>query len=133
MPHDRGHVRTPLETGMRFTRRQTVYLVLAVIGLCATWFFNLRFMAESGSAFDVAAFVRAGYANSASSSLSNDLLVGCTAFLIWSFAEVRRLGMRRWWVYPVLTFGIAFAFAFPLFLFLRDRRLQSLDRSPERL
>jgi hypothetical protein len=130
MPHDRGHVRTPLETGMRFTRRQTVYLVLAVIGLCATWFFNLRFMAESGSAFDVAAFVRAGYANSASSSLSNDLLVGCTAFLIWSFAEVRRLGMRRWWVYPVLTFGIAFAFAFPLFLFLRDRRLQSLDPSP---
>jgi hypothetical protein len=115
---------------MRFTRRQTVYLVLAVIGLCATWFFNLRFMAESGSAFDVAAFVRAGYANSASSSLSNDLLVGCTAFLIWSFAEVRRLGMRRWWVYPVLTFGIAFAFAFPLFLFLRDRRLQSLDPSP---
>jgi hypothetical protein len=133
MPHDRGHVRTPLETGMRFTRRQTVYLVLAVIGLCATWFFNLRFMAESGSAFDVAAFVRAGYANSASSSLSNDLLVGCTAFLIWSFAEVRRLGMRRWWVYPVLTFGIAFAFAFPLFLFLRDRRLQSLDPSPARL
>jgi hypothetical protein len=133
MPHDRGHVRTPLETGMRFTRRQTVYLVLAVIGLCATWFFNLRFMAESGSAFDVVAFVRAGYANSASSSLSNDLLVGCTAFLIWSFAEVRRLGMRRWWVYPVLTFGIAFAFAFPLFLFLRDRRLQSLDPSPARL
>ena len=118
---------------MRITRRQTVYLVLAVIGLCATWFFNLRFMAESGSAFDVAAFVRAGYANSASSSLSNDLLVGCTAFLIWSFAEVRRLGMRRWWVYPVLTFGIAFAFAFPLFLFLRDRRLQSLDPSPARL
>ena len=118
---------------MEVTSRQIAYLGLAVIGLCATWFFNLRFMAESGGAFDVMAFVRAGYANSASSSLSNDLLVGCTAFLVWSFAEVRRLGMRRWWVYPVLTFGVAFAFAFPLFLFLRDRQLQALDLSSARL
>jgi len=118
---------------MNITPRQISYLVLAVIGFCATWYFNLRFMAESGGAFDVVAFVRAGYANSASSSLSNDLLVGCTAFLVWSFAEVRRLGMRRWWVYPLLTFGIAFAFAFPLFLFLRDRRLQARDHSHARL
>jgi hypothetical protein len=109
---------------MKVTPRQFVYLVLAGVGLCATWFFNLRFMAESGGTLDLVAFVRAGYANSASTSLSNDLLVGCTAFMVWSFAEVRRLGMRRWWVYPVLTFGIAFAFAYPLFLFLRDRRLQ---------
>jgi len=118
---------------MKITPRQISYLVLAVIGLCATWYFNLRFMAESGGAFDVAAFMRAGYANNASSSLSNDLLVGCTAFLIWSFAEVRRLGMRRWWAYPILTFGIAFAFAFPLFLFLRDRRLQAREHAPARL
>jgi hypothetical protein len=114
---------------MKITLRQISYLFLAVIGLCATWYFNLRFMAESGGAFDLVAFVRAGYATNVSSSLSNDLLVGCTAFLVWSFAEVRRLGMRRWWVYPLLTFGIAFAFAFPLFLFLRDRRLQERDHS----
>jgi hypothetical protein len=114
---------------MKITTRQRVYLVLGLVGLGATWYFNLRFMAEAGGVFDVVAFVRAGYANSASSSLSNDLLVACTAFLVWSYAEVRRLGMRRWWVYPVLTFGIAFAFAFPLFLFLRDRRLQALDHS----
>jgi hypothetical protein len=118
---------------VNLTKRQAAYLALAAIGLCATWFFNLRFMAESGGGFDVVAFVRAGYANSASSSLSNDLLVACTAFLVWSFAEVRRLGMRRWWVYPVLTFGIAFAFAFPLFLFLRDRRLQARDHSHAQL
>ena len=114
---------------MIVTARQSVYLVLAVVGLCTTWFFNFRFMAESGGAFDIVAFVRASYANSASTSISNDLLVGCTAFLVWSFAEVRRLGMRRWWVYPMLTFGIAFAFAFPLFLFLRDRRLQAREHS----
>jgi hypothetical protein len=45
---------------LKLTIRQMVYLFLAVIGLCATWYFNLRFMAESGGAFDVVAFVRGG-------------------------------------------------------------------------
>jgi hypothetical protein len=108
---------------MKTSPRLIVYAGLAVVGLLATWTFNLRFMEESGGSFSAAEFVRAGYANSASSSLSNDLLVGCVAFLVWSFAEARRLGMRHWWIYPVLTFGIAFAFAFPLFLFVRERRL----------
>jgi hypothetical protein len=103
--------------------RQIVYAVLAVVGLVATWYFNLRFMAESGGTFSVVAFVQSGYANSASASLSNDLAVGTVAFLVWSFAEARRLGMRHWWAYVVLTFGVAFACAFPLFLLVRERRL----------
>jgi hypothetical protein len=110
------------------TGRQWFYLLLSAAGLIATWYFNLRFIAESGGAFDVVAFIRAGYANDASSSLSNDLLVGTIAFMAWSFAEARRLDLRRWWIYPILTFGVAFACAFPLFLFVRDRRLQALER-----
>ena len=109
---------------MKLTTRQLVYAALSVLGLLATWIFNLRFMAESGGSFSVVEFVRAAYANSASSSLSNDLFVGVAAFLVWSFAEARRLRMRRWWIYPVLTFAVAFACAFPLFLFARERQLQ---------
>jgi hypothetical protein len=108
---------------MKLTARQLAYAALAAIGLVATWYFNLQFMEESGGSFSAVEFVRAGYANSAASSLSNDLLVGTAAFTLWSFVEARRLGMRRWWIYPVLTFGVAFAFAFPLFLFVRERRL----------
>jgi hypothetical protein len=103
--------------------RQFLYLTLAATGLCVTWYFNFRFMAETGAGFDLVAFVKGGYANSAATSLSNDLLVGCATFLVFSFIEARRLGMRHWWAWPVLTFGVAFAFAFPLFLFFRDRRL----------
>ena len=107
---------------MKLTAQQVVYAALAAIGLAATWYFNLQFMAESGGTFSAVEFVRAGYANSASSSLSNDLLVGTAAFTIWSFVEARSLRMRHWWIFPVLTFGVAFAFAFPLFLFVRERR-----------
>lgn len=108
---------------MTSATRQGAYAVLAATGLLATWYFNLQFMHESGGTFSAVEFVRGGYANSAAASLSNDLLVGTLAFLVFSFAEARRLGMRHWWVFPVLTFGVAFACAFPVFLLVRERRL----------
>ncbi len=113
---------------MNLTPRQIAYLVLAVAGFLATGYFNLRFIEESGGAFSVLDFFRGGYVNSAAASISNDLLVGTTTFLLWSFAEARRLAMRRWWVYLLLTFTLAFAFAFPLFLFVRERRLAALGQ-----
>lgn len=108
---------------MQLSFRQGLYAALAVAGLIGTWFFNLQFMADAGGAFSVVEFVRGGYANPAAASLTNDLLVALLAFLVWSFAEARRLGMRHWWVYVVVTFGVAFAVAFPLFLLVRERRL----------
>jgi len=46
-----------------------------------------------------------------------------SAFLIWSFVEARRLTMPYWWIYALLTFSIALAFALPLFLLNRERRI----------
>jgi Protein of unknown function DUF2834 len=108
--------------------RQAFFAALTVAGLLATWYFNLQFMRESGGTFGVIDFVRGGYANNAASSLTNDLLIGTLAFFAFSFAEARRLAMRHWWIYPVLTFTVAFACAFPLFLLVRERRLQVLGQ-----
>jgi hypothetical protein len=38
--------------------------------------------------------------------------------------EARRLEMRRAWFYVVTTFLVAFAFACPLFLLMRELRLR---------
>lgn len=111
---------------MDWTPRQTVYALLAGIGLLGTWTFNLLFLQAHGGIVGPMAFVAGGYANHAASSLTNDLLVGVAAFLVWSFAEARRLGMRRWWAYVAVTFLVAFAVAFPLFLLMRERRLAVL-------
>ena len=66
-----------------------VYLLLAIVGLVMTWYYNLLFIAESGGTFDVAEFIAAGATNAAAQSLSWDL-----------------------------------AFAFPLFLFFRQGKLE---------
>lgn len=102
--------------------RQGIYATGAIIGLCSTWFFNILFIQEHGG-FPLVTFLGQMYANAASSSISNDLWVILCAFLFWSFHEARRLGMRRWWVYALLSLGVAAAFAIPLFLLMRDRKL----------
>lgn len=108
------------------TPRQWLYAALAVAGFLGTLVFNLQYVREAGG-FDVGGFVTGGFANPAAGSLTVDLLVALAAFLVWSFVEARRLGMRHWWVYVVVTFTVAFAVAFPLYLLARDRRLEALD------
>jgi hypothetical protein len=102
--------------------RQGIYAAGAVIGLCTTWFFNIRFIQDHGG-FSLVTFLAEMYANAASSSISNDLWVILCIFLFWSFHEAHRLGMRRWWIYALLALGAAAAFAIPLFLLMRDRKL----------
>ena len=110
---------------MNAQARQMVYAIAAVVGLCVTWYFNLQHMQLHGG-FDLVRFVSDCYVNAAAASISNDLLVIVFAFLFWSFFEARKLGMKHWWAYFVLTFSIAIAFAGPLFLFMRERRLAAM-------
>ena len=103
-----------------------LYLLLALVGLVSTWYYNLQFMAETGG-FELAEFVAATSTTSAAQSLSWDLAVACIAGLVWIFFECRRLGIRFFWVYIILSFGIAWAFAFPLFLFVRQGKLEAAE------
>lgn len=103
-----------------------LYLALALAGLVMTWHYNLQFIAESGGSFDIGAFMAAGATNAASKSLTWDLTIGCLAALLWIVYESRRIGLRHSWIFIVLAFGIAFAFAFPLYLFIREGKLESL-------
>lgn len=106
--------------------RTIVFAALALAGAALTWYFNIQFSIESGGGFNLAAFVSDGFANPAAASLSSDVSVAAVTFLIWLPFEARRLSMRRWWLYALLTVTVAFAFSFPLFLLMRERRLQAM-------
>ena len=102
---------------MKITILQILYGVLAVIGVCVTWYFNLQPMEMS--------YIEGLYDNPAASSFTNDLIVVVTAFLVFSFVETGRLKMSYglWAAIFVLTFVIAAAMTVPLFMLLRERRL----------
>ncbi len=114
------------EDGVDWSLRQGAYALLAVVGLVVTAAYNLQFVQEQGG-FSIAAFFASGYVNPAASSLTSDLAVAFAAFLVWLPGEARRVGIRHWWVYVVLSCGLAFAFAFPLFLLVRERKLAAVS------
>jgi len=105
-----------------------LYLALAVAGGILPWLANLDYMRQYGLSFDLGLFVELANANPAAQSLSRDLLVGATAVTLWIVVESRRLQMRHLWLVLLSSVTIAFAFAAPFFLFLRERRLAELAR-----
>ncbi|MFM7652162.1 MAG: DUF2834 domain-containing protein [Vulcanococcus sp.] len=105
-----------------------LYLALAIAGGVLPWLANLDYMRQYGSSFDLGLFVQLANANPAAQSLSRDLLVGASAITIWMVVESRRLQMRHLWLVLLSSVTIAFAFAAPFFLFLRERRLAELSR-----
>lgn len=105
-----------------------LYLALAIAGGVLPWLANLDYMRQYGSSFDLGLFVQLANANPAAQSLSRDLLVGASAITVWMVVESRRLQMRHLWLVLLSSVTIAFAFAAPFFLFLRERRLAELSR-----
>lgn len=105
--------------------REMVFALLALLGLAVPWYFNFQYAAQGGNPFDLVGFFSLGFVNPAASSLTMDLVIAFTAFALWTMPEARRIGMRAGWLYPLLGFFIAFAFAFPLFLFMRERHLRA--------
>ena len=109
--------------------RQAVYLVLALCGLVGTMYFNVQWLdGEFDHSLD--GFFESAFANSASSSFGIDLIVAAVAADAFIFVEGRRIGLRYWWLYVVMIAVIAFAFAFPLFLWARERHLAVEMPSP---
>ena len=97
------------------------WLVLAIAGLVGTWIFNVLAIVQLRDF--IGDWVNSG---PAVSSLTVDLLVVAVAGCILIVVESRRLGMKRPWLYIVLSGITAFAFTFPLFLAMRERRIREL-------
>lgn len=99
------------------------YAALAVVGLVGTWYFNLTYRGGN--------YVGDWFANAASSSAAVDILVVLVVCVVFYVRESRRLGWRAWVpvVFAVMSLVVAVAFAFPLFLALREVRLARAERT----
>ena len=96
------------------------WLALAIVGLIGTWTFNALAIVQMRDF--IGDWVGSG---PSVSSLTIDLLIVAIAGCILIVVEAKRLGMKRAWLYIVLSGLTAFAFTFPLFLAMRERTLAS--------
>jgi hypothetical protein len=98
-----------------------IWFALAIAGLVGTWVFNALAIAQMRDF--IGDWVNSG---PSVSSLTVDLLVVAIAGSMLIIVEAKRLGMKRGWLYVALSGVTAFAFTFPLFLAMRERRLEAM-------
>ncbi|HET9465517.1 MAG TPA: DUF2834 domain-containing protein [Gemmatimonadales bacterium] len=107
-----------------------LYAALSVIGYIASNWFVVAVSLETGN---ILLWTRpletmAGmFANHIAAAFAIDLLLVALVACIWFYSEGRRLGMRRIWVYWLLTLAFGLAGTLPLFLFNRERQLEQLE------
>tara|TARA_R110002072_G_scaffold146897_1_gene294055 strand:+ start:1010 stop:1363 length:354 start_codon:yes stop_codon:yes gene_type:complete len=101
------------------------YIICAIAGAISTWYFNIQFIIDHGG-FSLITFLQEMFATNGASSFSSDFIVVGLVFLVWSFREAKRLEIRKWWLFFVVTFGVALAFTMPLFMLIRERRIAAL-------
>ncbi|SDO61574.1 Protein of unknown function [Microbacterium sp. ru370.1] len=112
------------EIRRHWTPTAVAFLVLSLAGLVGTWTFNAFAIVQMRDF--IGDLLTSG---PAVSSLTVDLLVVAIAGSVFLIVEGRRLGMRFAWLYIVLSGVTAFAFTFPLFLAMRERRLTALGNA----
>lgn len=101
--------------------RFVFYLILSIVGLVTAWIFN-GIASVTGQDY-----LQAWFGSAVDWVLSLDILIVAIAGSAFMIFEARKLGMKRVWLYIVASGVTAFAFTFPLFLAMRERKLARLE------
>ncbi len=90
--------------------RKNIYLTLALIGLLAPYYFLFKFLSTNG--FNIPLLVQQLLANNISTFFAVDLAISIIIFWIA-------------WLYLLASLTVGLSFALPLFLYFRERRVES--------
>ena len=102
---------------------KNIYLILAIIGFIAPNIWVGMVSVETGNWLfwlDPTATMQGMFGNDISTAFIVDLLVVVLIFMVWTFTEGKRLGMKPPYLIWVLTFLFGMAGTFPLFLYQRE-------------
>ena len=108
-------------------KKEHLYLLLTLIGISATWYFNIKFF-QTAEDTSMSNFIAQATTTFAAKSITADVLCIVLTFFAWYIPEAIKLKIKYWWVLIPLTFMIAIAFTFPLFLYLRERKLNVINK-----
>ena len=102
---------------------KSLYLLLAIAGSIAPWFWLLQ---DPTALLDPALFFQRAFANNIATAVATDLLISAIAFFCFVQIELKRLGSSGQWIllYIGLTFGIGLSCSLPFFLYRREQILE---------
>jgi len=106
---------------------KAVYLALCVIGAVLPYSLFVPFLLENG--LDLPLIVEQMFANRISGSFALDVIVSSIVFWVFVFVEGRRTGIERLWAPIAANVIVGLSLGLPLFLYLRERRLEATSRT----
>lgn len=113
---------------------QKLLLVLSGIGFIFPNIFTIKESIEFGNILfwtDPSRTFEAMYANNIVTGFTLDLFLLVVVFFTWSNYEAKRLGIQNIYTIWVLTLLFGAAGPFPLFLYMRNKRIAELDSMKE--
>jgi hypothetical protein len=102
---------------------QRIYFLLCLVGTFLPYSQFAPFLLDEGFAPQL--FIEQLFANRISSFFAMDLLVSSLVFWTFIYVEGRRLKMQHLWVYVASNFVVGISLGLPLFLWMRQRHLES--------
>jgi hypothetical protein len=100
------------------------FLFLALLGGFFSVYHVFSGIVAANGVFSVIDFVQSTWTDNAyARAITWDFWVGTTAGSAFMVMEGRRLRMKYYGVFIALSFMVAYAFAFPLFLYFRETHL----------
>jgi uncharacterized protein DUF2834 len=104
---------------VRSSGRAVAFLALAIAGLLGQLALVSVFLADNG--LDLGEFADQIFSSTIAALTFADLIMSAVVFYVWMPREAARAGIRRWWPFALAGLG-GLCFAFPLFLYYRERR-----------
>lgn len=98
------------------------YLWLCIVGTILPYVPFVAFLSQNG--LNLSLFFEELFSNYISSFFALDLILTSLVFWAFLFWEGSRLEMK-FWVYVVCHLSVGLSLAFPLFLLMRQRKLES--------
>ena len=108
-------------------KQKHIFLALAIIGICYTWYYNNQYFQTSENP-SLANFFEIAQSNFPGKSFGADLTVVVIAFFVFYIPDAINLKIKYWGVLIPLTFLIAVAFTFPLYLYIRSVKLEKMEK-----
>lgn len=102
---------------------QWLYLIAAILGTILPLSQFFPFLAAYG--FDMPLFFRQLFQTPVSGFFGMDVIVSSFVLWLFVFSEGRRCGMKNLWLYVVCNLAVGVSLALPLFLFFRERKLNT--------
>ena len=103
-------------------RPATRYLLLCIAGLVLPYSQLIPFLREHGPDFGL--FFRQLFSTRIGAFFGWDVIVSSVVLWVFALGEGRRAGVKHLWAPLVASLAVRVSLGLPLFLYLRERRLE---------